>query len=152
MRRLVLLVMAASMVGAGALAQTVERQTYVMSAKMHHDLDARQFDSHRIEQIVGGVAQALNTKSLGPILDMSAPEIRITDGNVNKVVKKQQLAAFKARLFADATLKSDVTDESQFTLKSDEVGLARGTIWIKEECLDDSCSQKKTSIITINIP
>lgn len=135
-----------------ASAQNVERQKYVMSASMHHELDARDFNSGRIEEIVSGISQALTAKDLGPILNASSPEVRITENGMNKVVKKEQLASFQDRLFKDPALRSAVSDESQFILKSDSIGLARGTFWINEQCLNDACDQKKTLIVTINLP
>ena len=135
-----------------ASAQNVERQRYVMSANMHHELDGRDFDSARVEQIVNGISQALDAKSLAPILEASSPEIRITENGMNKVVKKEQLASFKDRLFKDPALRGAIADESQFILKSDSIGLARGAFWIDEQCLNDACDQKKTSIVTINLP
>ncbi len=135
-----------------ASAQNVERQNYVMSASMHQELDRREFNSGRIEQIVNGISQALNGKSLAPILDASSPQVRITQNGVNKVVKKEQLARYKDLLFKNPALRSAIADESQFILKSDSIGLARGTFWINEQCLNVACDQKKTSIITINLP
>lgn len=152
MRRAFLSVAVVLLAAGAALAQTAERRAYTMSPDMRRDLEARQFDSGQIEGVVNGVAQGLANGDLKPILDNAAPKIRITAGKTNTVVKKEKLASFKDRLLKDSSLQKDVTDENQFILKGDEVGLARGTFWIDVQCLDDACSKKKSTIATINLP
>ena len=136
-----------------ACAQNVQRQqSYVMSDEMRHDLDERQFDSARVERIVNGISEAASAEDLGPILDASAANIRITDASMNKVVDKKDLAAFKSRLFADGHLAAAVADESRFILRSESIGVAGGEFWLSEDCLDAECVKKKTQIVTINLP
>ena len=135
-----------------AAAQNVQRQSYVMSETMHHDLDDRQFDSARVEEIVNGISNAMTSESLGGIIDAASPEIRITDKGSNKVVKKADLAKYKDALLHNGALRATLADESQFILRADSVGLGGGTFWISEECLDEKCAQKKTRIVTINLP
>jgi hypothetical protein len=152
MRRAFLSVALITFAAAAALAQTAERRLYTMSPEMRRDLEARQFDSGQVEQVVNGVAQGLATGDLKSILDNAGPTIRVTAGKTNTVVKKEKLASFKERLLKDPALRKDVTDEEQFILKGDEVGLARGAFWIDVQCLDDACSKKKSTIATINLP
>lgn len=139
-------------VAQAARAQTAERRLYTMSSAMKQDLEARQFDSGQVEQVVNSVAAGLASGDLKPILDKAAPTLRITAGATNTTGSKDRLASYKARLLKDPSLRRDVVDEDQFILKGDEVGLARGTIWIDAQCLDDACSKKKSSIVTINLP
>ena len=136
----------------GAAAQNVQRQAYVMSPAMHHDLDEHQFDSAKVEQIVNGISNALTSDSLGGILEASSADLRITEKGSNKVVKKADLARYKDALLHNAALRDNLADESQFILRGDSVGLGGGAFWISEECLDEKCDQKKTRIVTINLP
>lgn len=151
-RRLALVAGAIVLGGHSALAQLAERRVYTMSAGMRHDLEARQFDAGQIEGIVNGVALGLSSGDLKPILDNAAPTLRVTSGTANTVMKKEKLAAFKSRLLKDPAFGRDVADEEQFILKGDEVGLARGAIWIDAQCLDDDCTKKKSVIVTLNLP
>ena len=152
MRRLVLALAFAALSTQASLAQLAERRAYTMSDTMRRDLEAHQFDSGQVESIVNGVASGLADGDLKPILDHAAPNLRITTGKTNAVVKKEKLAAFKDRLLKDPSLRRDVTDEKQFILRGDEVGLAQGTIWIDAQCLDDDCTKKKSEVVTLNLP
>ena len=40
----------------------------------------------------------------------------------------------------------------QGVVRGDEIGLARGIFWISQACLDQACTQKKISLVTINLP
>jgi hypothetical protein len=135
-----------------AAAQNVQRQSYVMSEAMHQELDKRSFDSKRVEAVVNGISDALASKNIQPILDQSSAEIRITGKGTNRLVGKTEAAALAKTLFDDAALAGSVTDESQFILRSEAVGLGGGVFWISEDCLDVKCDQKKTHIVTINLP
>ena len=152
MRRLVLALAFAALGTQSGSAQLAERRAYTMSDGMRHDLEAHQFDSGQVESIVNGVASGLADGDLKPILDNAAPNLRVTTGNTNAVIKKEKLSAFKDRLLKDPSLRRDVTNEAQFILRGDEVGLAGGAIWIDAQCLDDDCTKKKSAIVTLNLP
>jgi hypothetical protein len=133
-------------------SQNVQRRGYVMTEAMHREIDNRQFDSSRVESIVAGISDALTSKDMGPILDAASDEIRITDQSSNRIVKKQDLLALKSRLFNDPEMMKAVSDESRFILRSESIGINGGEFWISEDCLDTKCDQKKTQIVTINLP
>ena len=132
--------------------QNVQRQSYTMSSAMHQELDQRQFDSGRIEQIVVGLNDAFQSGDLGPIIDASSAEVRITDKGLNKVMEKKDIALFKSRILGDPSSASGIVDENRFILRSEAIGINGGEFWVSEECVDAECTKKKTHIITINLP
>ncbi len=143
-----LLVLAA----AGAAAQTAVRQTYTVSPGLRQDLEAHRFDAAQFEGAVNGIATGLASGDLGPIVDQAGPDLRITDGAVNKVVPKTELGDLGRKLLKSPHLREDVTDDSQVIVRGDEIGLARGAFWLDQACLDTACTQKKTALVTINLP
>ena len=146
------LAVAGALMAGSVFGQNVQRQSYTMSGAMHEELDKRQFDSARIEQIVGGLSDAFLSSDVGPIIEASSAEVRITEKGLNKVMEKKDIALFKSRLLGDPTLAAAMADESRFILRSEGIGINGGEFWISEDCVDPQCTQKKTQIITINLP
>ncbi len=135
-----------------AFAQTAERRVYAASPELRRDLEAHDFDVGQVEGVVNGIVQGIASGDLGPILDRTAPNVRVTDGVANRVIPKTQLGAFGDRLLKTATLERAVMDESQVIVRGDEIGLAGGEIWVAQSCAAPDCSEKKSSIVTINLP
>ena len=132
--------------------QTAERRLYAVSPSLKQDLDAHQFDAQGFEGAVNAIATGLASGDLAPILAQSAPTLRVTEGRTNKVVAKDQLGAFGTKLLKTPHLREDVTNDDQVIVRGDEVGLARGSFWLDQQCLDAACTQKKTVLVTINLP
>lgn len=126
-----------------ALAQTARQQLYKMSPGLQQDLKAHQLDSAQIEDVVNAIAQGLAANDLAPILDQATANLRVTDGSKNVEIKKEQLAQYQKKLLSVPDLGKSVTDDDEVIIKGNEVGLARGTFWIAQTCLDDDCSKKK---------
>jgi hypothetical protein len=145
-------VLSASMSVSLAYGQNAERRTYVLSADLRRDLDAHQFDAQEYEGTVNGIAEGLASGNLAQVLDRAGPMIRVTEGARNTIIAKGQLGALGAKLMKTAGLRDDVMDDSQTIVRGDEIGLARGTFWINQACLDSACTEKKISLVTINLP
>jgi hypothetical protein len=135
-----------------ALAQTAQRQLYKISPGLQQDLEAHQLDSGQVESVVNAIAQGLAAGDIAPILDQATSDLRITDGSTNVVIKKEQLAQYQKKLLSVPDLGKSIIDDDQVIIKGNEVGLARGTFWIAQKCLDDACSKKKSALVTINLP
>ncbi len=135
-----------------ASAQNAERRTYVLSGELRRDLDAHQFDAAQYEGTVNGIAAGLASGDLARVLDRATPTIRVTDGGRNTVVAKDRLGVLGDKLLKSAGLRDDVMDDSQTIVRGDEIGLARGTFWISQACVDQACTQKKILLVTINLP
>lgn len=135
-----------------ALAQTAQRQLYKMSPSLQQDLEAHQLDRAQVEGVVNAIAQGLAANDLAPILDQAAENLRVTDGSKNVAIKKEQLAQYQKKLLSVPDLGKSITDDDEVIIRGNEVGLARGTFWIAQTCLDDACSKKKSALVTINLP
>ncbi|KMO40875.1 hypothetical protein VQ02_06760 [Methylobacterium variabile] len=143
---------AVPLTASSASAQNAERRTYVLSGELRRDLDAHQFDAAQYEGAVTGIAEGLASGDLARVLDRATPTIRVTDGDRNTIVAKDRLGALGDKLLKSAGLRDDVMDDSQTIVRGDEIGLARGIFWISQACLDQACTQKKISLVTINLP
>ncbi|MFB0493658.1 hypothetical protein ABIE45_006314 [Methylobacterium sp. OAE515] len=135
-----------------AKAQDVERRNYVLSSDLRRDLDAHQFDVGQYEGTVNGIAEGLASGNLAQVLDRALPTIRVTDEGKNTLIAKGKLGALGQKLLNVPGLHDDVMDDQQTIVRGDEIGLARGTFWISQACVDQACTQKKISLVTINLP
>ena len=137
---------------APSLAQQVERRAFTIGSALKRDLDAHQLDSAQIEDVADGVVEGISTGNAMAIIDHAGADVRVTAGDTNKVVGKSELTDYVKRLLAAPRLREDVLDNDEVVIKDDEVGLARGTFWIRQSCVYSACRKKKSSIVTINLP
>ena len=135
-----------------AAAQTAERRDYAASPTLRRDLEARDFDVAQVEGVVNGIARSAASGDPAPILELTAPQVRVTEGASNTVVPREQLRTVAEKLLKAAQLREAVMDESRMIVRGDEVGLAGGEFWIAQTCADAACSKKNSAIVTINLP